>query len=355
MVPVGTITLELTHRCHRRCAFCTVPTLAAPSSTPSHELSADEISRTMRHLISATGCRRVQVSGGEPLLRSDLRAVLEALRGEGTRVSILTDGAHLDASLARDLATLGVEWVQPTLLSGEAPLHDSLRGPHAHRSVTRAIAIAAAAGLRVSVCMVLTRINCEEASRVAELAFALGASGLALSRFCPPAISNATTMALMPSPTQVRDAAQLAARTCRDLGLPLAAAVTIPPCVWDDPDRPLLRTGICSLTGPKSTVTIGPDGTVRSCTLSTEGVGNVLWDSWDVLARRLDERCFAPERSQVIPACEGCAQWQRCHGGCRMAARAAFGAGCHPDPLARVAGAPTNQPTSLLPSSSRTQ
>jgi MoaA/NifB/PqqE/SkfB family radical SAM enzyme len=166
-------------------------------------------------LIEATGCTNVQLSGGEPVLRADLLPILDGLRDVGARVSIITDAAHLDEPLARALAVRTVRSIQPTLLSGSDDVHDALRGRGAFRAVTRAIAVAASAGLEVSVCMVITRKNYHEASRVAELAFGLGARGLALSRFAPAGAAVRAFDAFMPSSDEVRGACEAAVATGR--------------------------------------------------------------------------------------------------------------------------------------------
>jgi radical SAM protein with 4Fe4S-binding SPASM domain len=336
-VPVGTITLELTHRCHRRCAFCYVPELRPVQPNTGDELTVDELATAAAALVGGTGCNNIQLSGGEPLLRPDLLTIIGRLQATGAKVSIITDGAQLDAHLADDLAALRVGPVQPTLLSGDAEIHDSLRGAGAFEATTRAIATGAAAGLEVIVCMVITKVNWAEAARVAELAFALGARGLALSRFCPAAGAAEAYAALMPDAGQVRAAAEASALACHSLKLPLATAVTIPPCVWDNPDDPPLRVGVCSLVGPRTTVTVGPDGRLRACSLSTETVGCILTDPWELLARRLWDRQLAPARAATVAACEDCGHWPRCLGGCRLSAEAIFGSLAHPDPLAPVA------------------
>lgn len=326
--PIGNITLELTYRCHRRCAFCYVA-----GSSSVRELPGHEIARLACEAVRATGCRHVQLSGGEPLLRRDILSIIARVREAGARVSIITDGAHLDPPLARSLVELGVSMVQPTLLAGSAGLHDALRGDGSFRDATRAIATAAAAGLAVSVCMVVTKRNSHEAAQVAELAFSLGARGLALSRFCPVGPARAAFTALMPDASQVRAAAAGAARACRALDLPLAAAVTIPRCVWNDPEEPPLRLGVCSLVGPKATVTIDPSGAVRTCSLSAVSVGDLLKEPWQAILPRWESALDACRAATPEP-CRGCRHVSRCLGGCRLSAMAVSDEPTGLDPLA---------------------
>jgi len=305
-----------------------------PDAVPEGELPAAQLADLVGALVRRTGCDRVQLSGGEPLLRPDLLSLVDGLRARGAKLSMITDGGPLDAAMARELAARGVGPIQPTLLAGGAELHDALRGRGAFHETTRAIATAVAAGLTVSVSMVITRRNWREAGAVADLAFALGARTLGLSRFCSAGGATAAHEALMPDAAQVYFAATAAAARCGRHGLKLASVVTIPPCAWPDPAHPPLKVGVCSLMGPRTTVTVGPDGSVRSCTLSERVVGNLRRDDWDVLAERLWEQELGPCRAAVPKRCRACAHVGRCQGGCRLSAEKVYGDLAHPDPLA---------------------
>lgn len=333
-VPIGTITLEVTRRCHRRCAFCYVAGLVAPDAVPEDELPAAELAALVGGLVKRTGCDRVQLSGGEPLLRPDLLPLVDGLRARGAKLSMITDGGPLDRELAEALAARGVGPIQPTLLAGSAELHDALRGRGAFHEATRAIATAVAAGLTVTVSMVITRENWREAGPVADLAFALGARTLGLSRFCSAGGATPAHERLMPDAAQVHFAATAAAVVCGRHGLKLASVVTIPPCAWPDPAHPPMKVGVCSLMGPRTTVTVGPDASVRSCTLSERVVGNLQRDDWEVLAERLWEREIGVCRAALPKRCRACAHVGRCQGGCRLSAEKVFGDLDHPDPLA---------------------
>jgi len=272
------------------------------------------------------------------LLRKDCVHIVEGLRKHGMKVSMLTDGGPLNVGLARALADQGLALMQPTLLAAQADLHDSLRGAGAFHETTRAIATAAATGLRITVSLVLTCRNWDQVQRVAELSFALGARGLTLSRFCPAGAAAEAFAELMPSATQVRTAVEQATAACRRLGLAFSAAITIPHCVWEEDQPPPLHSlGVCGLMGNRMAVTVGPDGAVRSCSLSSQTVGSALENSWPVLLQRLWERHFLPARKSQPTACRTCNKWERCLGGCRLSAQAMGGDFSHPDPLATMA------------------
>jgi len=333
-IPIGTITVELTHRCHRRCSFCYVS--RSPDEHPllGEELPAAELARRVGRLVEETGCRRVQLSGGEPLLRQDLLTFIDEIGRYGASVSIITDGAHLDETLVSELASRKVGPLQPTLLAGSAEGHDALRGEGGFRDATRALARGTAAGIRMITSMVVTRRNWTEAAAVAELSYALGVRTLALSRFCPLGGASKAAKELMPTPDQVRAAAEAAAPICRVLGMRLATVITIPACVWSDASKPPLMTGVCSLMGPKTTVTVGPEGSLKSCSMSQRPVGILGETPWPELADRLWEQELKPCRETVPDGCRDCPVYPTCLGGCRLSALAMGGSFTALDPLA---------------------
>ena len=337
-IPVGAITLEVTHRCVRSCAFCYAD--RAGEEERREELSARQLVRLAGMLVEETGCRNVQISGGEPLLRGDIVEIAEGVRRCGAEPSMLTDAGMLDAGLARGLKKAGVFRIQPTLLAGSPEPHDALRGKGAFAQTTRAIAEAVSAGLHVTVSMVVTRRNWKEAGKVAELCFALGAQAMAFARFCPAGEAKKARDELMPDAHEVRQAGEEAARVCRGLGLKLSAAVTVPACVWKNPKRPPFRTGVCSLVGPKTTVTLGPDGTIRSCSMSTKIAGDLKMEPFEDIAARLWERELGPLRLARPAPCSACSLFTRCLGGCRLAGMACGDGPDHPDPLITGIAAP---------------
>jgi radical SAM protein with 4Fe4S-binding SPASM domain len=88
------------------------------------------------------------------------------------------------------------------------------------------------------------------------------------------------------------------------------------------------------LVGPRTTLTMGPDGSIRSCSLSTRTVGNILTDAWDLLEQRLWQLELGPMRAAIPARCRMCEYWPRCLGGCRLSAYTVFGCLDRPDPLA---------------------
>jgi radical SAM protein with 4Fe4S-binding SPASM domain len=92
--------------------------------------------------------------------------------------------------------------------------------------------------------------------------------------------------------------------------------------------------------GPKTTVTLGPDGTIRSCSISTKIVGDLKREAFEVIAARLWERELGPLRLARPAPCGACSLFARCLGGCRLAGMACGDGFEHPDPLITGTAAP---------------
>jgi cyclic pyranopterin phosphate synthase len=90
--------LSVTEACNFRCTYC-LPD-GYRKTTPHDFLRVDEVSRLARAAVRAD-LRKIRLTGGEPSVRRDLPALIEAVSSAGTaKVALTTNGW----SLKRDLA-----------------------------------------------------------------------------------------------------------------------------------------------------------------------------------------------------------------------------------------------------------
>lgn len=135
--PVLNLRISVTQRCNLKCPYCHREGEAA---NPSTEMTADEIVRIVGIAVGL-GISRVKLTGGEPLLRSDILEIVGGIvKLRGLRdLSMTTNGTSL-ASRAKELRKMGLNRVNvsiPTLdsrtyralMSGE--LRDVLNGVRA--------------------------------------------------------------------------------------------------------------------------------------------------------------------------------------------------------------------------------
>src|SRR5262245_12273811 len=111
-------------------------------------LSFEEIERLARIFV-ALGVEKLRITGGEPLLRHDLPALIAALaRVEGVRDLTLTTNGYLLAAQARGLADAGLRRITVSLDSHDDETFGRMNGRgHGTARVLAGIEAAAAAGL----------------------------------------------------------------------------------------------------------------------------------------------------------------------------------------------------------------
>ena len=114
--------LDVTNACQLRCRHC-----CTSSGAPlEDELTTGEILDVIDQ-VHRMGIPSLVLSGGEPLLRPELDAIIDRARGLGLEVTLLTNGLLIDERRARWLVARGVR-VKISLDGATARTHDFLRG-----------------------------------------------------------------------------------------------------------------------------------------------------------------------------------------------------------------------------------
>ncbi|MBI2362221.1 MAG: GTP 3',8-cyclase MoaA [Elusimicrobia bacterium] len=111
---VDYLRLSVTDRCNFRCAYCLPPSFAG--FAPSEELLSDQELVRVVSVFAALGFRRLRITGGEPLVRPGLPALVsEFSRLPGlSDLSLSTNGSLL-AGLAVPLARAGLKRVNVSM------------------------------------------------------------------------------------------------------------------------------------------------------------------------------------------------------------------------------------------------
>lgn len=114
--------LDVTNACQLRCRHC-----CTSSGVPfPDELALGEILDLIDQ-VQGMGITHLVLSGGEPLLRPGLPAIIERARALGLEVTLLTNGLLIDPLWAGRLVEWGVR-VKISLDGATARTHDLLRG-----------------------------------------------------------------------------------------------------------------------------------------------------------------------------------------------------------------------------------
>ncbi len=158
--------LSLTDKCDLRCTYC-MPAEGLPWLPRPDLLTDDEIVRLVRIGVTALGIREVRLTGGEPLIRPGVAALVARLAAlePRPRLSVTTNAVSLDR-LAAPLAAAGLDRVNVSLDTLDPQTFKTLTRRDRHARVLAGIEAAARAGLTpVKINAVLMRgVNDHEAA-----------------------------------------------------------------------------------------------------------------------------------------------------------------------------------------------
>jgi cyclic pyranopterin phosphate synthase len=117
--------LSLTGRCTLKCAYCRAGEGLCPKRS---ELSTEEFLRIVRAM-AALGVKKVRLTGGEPMLRRDLLAIVSGIRAvQGIEEIVMTtNGQHLPGK-ARLLREAGLDRLNVSLDSLKAERYTAMTG-----------------------------------------------------------------------------------------------------------------------------------------------------------------------------------------------------------------------------------
>jgi len=167
---------QVTYRCNFRCRICSY---WKESHSPDEELSVRQFERGASNL-ARCGSLLVNLAGGEPMLRSDIAQVVEAV-ARWHFPFLTTNGWRIRPDRARRLWNAGLWGVSISIDYPDAARHDAQRGVRgAFREAVRAVEVfrdtRTAAHQRVNVMAVLTADNQDDLEGVVALAQRLGAN-----------------------------------------------------------------------------------------------------------------------------------------------------------------------------------
>lgn len=170
--PVTSLRLSVTQRCDLACDHC-----HHEGQTPSiDEMTPAEIERLV-NVASSLGVRNVKITGGEPLMRTDIADIIARISPFLKEVSLTTNGSDLDIR-SEELSRSGLARVNVSLHTLDADRYYRLCGVDQSDRVIKGIAAAVKAGLNpVKVNMVVLKGENEgEISSMIDFCSSVGAS-----------------------------------------------------------------------------------------------------------------------------------------------------------------------------------
>jgi len=146
--------ISVTDRCNLRCVYC-MPAEGVPLVPHERILSLERIAQVVQAAASL-GFDKVRLTGGEPLVRKGLPALVSMIAAiSGVKTIAMTTNATLLAPVASDLARRGLSSVNISLDTLDPDLYAAItRGGSVHDAIA-GVRAARAAGLPVKLNVVI--------------------------------------------------------------------------------------------------------------------------------------------------------------------------------------------------------
>jgi PqqA peptide cyclase len=316
---------ELTYRCPLHCPYCSNP-VRSPENV---ELDTEQWERVIREA-ATLGVLQIGFSGGEPLQRKDLEALVRIARENGLYMNLITSGLGLTESRAKQLAESGLDNIQLSFQAAEAEVADRIAGVrNAHDRKLRAVEIIRMRGIALSLNVVLHRFNIDRLGQIIDFAEQLGATRLELANTQYYGWAYRNRSILIPTRSQVDAATQVALAARRRLKGVMEVLYVLPDYFTGRP-KP------CMNGWGQTYITVNPSGFVLPCPTAWE-IPGLAFDN--VRERSLAWIWNASESfnrfrgTEWMPEpCQSCPRKEVDFGGCRCQAALLMGDPAKTDP-----------------------
>ncbi len=317
---------ETTLACNAGCRHCG----SAAGSARKQELSTEE-ARGLMSALARLGCRKVTLSGGEPLLRQDWPELAQTVRELGMAVELITNGIEVGRQVER-IAEAGFRSVSFSV-DGPEPVHDELRGvPGCLRELLRGARELKARGVRIGAVTQINRDNLHHLEAIHDLLVKEGFDGWQVQLTTPHGRAKEVD-GLCLSPEDLPELEKTLLALALKEAIFLQAADTIG---YMSAGEPRLRGGKASrkrfwgsCQAGLRLVGVTSDGTVRGCLSMSENFneGNIRERSFEEIWSDPDGFAYNRQfdKTQLQAGCKECAFGNVCRAGCTNLAMAATG------------------------------
>jgi len=316
---------ELTYQCPLHCPYCSNP-VGYPQG---QELTTDEWKRVFAEA-ARIGVLHLGLSGGEPLARRDLAALIAGAQEAGLYSNLITSAVGLEPKRLAELKEAGLDSIQISFQADDAALGDAIAGTKAHQLKLNAARFVPEAGLPLTLNVVLHRRNLDRLDSIIALAEELGAIRLELANVQYYGWGHLNQTQLMPTREQVQTAMVIASAAKERLAGKMELIYVLP-------DYYETRPKPCMQGWGRRYMTVNPVGNVLPCPNATSIPGlrfeNVREQSlawiWNESA---SFNQFRGTEWMPLP-CKECPQREIDFGGCRCQAALLTGDANATDPV----------------------
>lgn len=316
--------LELTYRCNHKCLFCSCP-WEADDSYSANEMSVTEWSKVIDTLM-AYGVSSFTLTGGEPLMRDDLRQIINAVLERGAGLNIISNGKRIDDSFLDFIAERHIS------ICISVPGIETFSEHTGIDNVDHVLNLfekTRARGIKATANIAVTKKNLPELYENIAYALIKGADYILLNRFLPGGrgLQNQEYLLSIDEINQMLDIAEEVLSKAGRYG---HVGTELPLCMIKHPEHyhHLQVSNLCAAA--KGFCVVDPSGYIKVCNHSPYRIckyteletleSNPYWVSF--------------RNRDYLPAmCKECDKKDICDGGCREAAHVYNGSIRDNDPV----------------------
>jgi pyrroloquinoline quinone biosynthesis protein E len=234
--------------------FCYNPTNFAQTTA---ELSTDDWLRVLREA-RVLGAVQLGLSGGEPLLRDDLEAIVAEAHRLGFYINLVTSGVGLTETRIAALKAAGLDHIQLSFQDSTRELNDFLSSTKTFELKSKVAALIKRHGYPMVLNVVLHRLNIDHVAEILAMAERMEADYVELANTQYYGWAWQNRGQLLPSRAQLERAERVTAEFRERVGGKMRVFFVVPDYFEKRP-KPCMN-GLGSIF-----LTITPDGTALPC------------------------------------------------------------------------------------------
>src|SRR6267154_161061 len=167
-VPTNPLALiaELTHRCPLHCVYCSNP---LELQNRANELTTETWSRVFKEA-AELGVLQADLTGGEPLARTDVLESVRAARNAGLYVNLITSGMPLDEARLAKLIEAGLDHLHLSFQGATEEIAAEISGTKSHAQKLRVLDWLKRVRVAVTLNFVIHRNNIDQIEQMLALA-----------------------------------------------------------------------------------------------------------------------------------------------------------------------------------------
>ena len=323
--PIGVL-VELTHRCPLGCPHCSNP-LAL--ERPAAELDTQTWKRVFSEA-AALGALHVHLSGGEPTARRDIAELIRSAAEAGLYSNLITSGVGVSEKLMGQMVEAGLDHAQLSFQGADKATNDRLgHYDGAWEKKLAFAAMAARAGLPLTINAVISRANLHQVGQFIDLSIELGARRLEVAHAQYYGWALLNRAALMPPKKETMEAIALVEKARERLKGKLVIDMVVPDYYARYP-KP------CAGGWGRVAINVSPSGKALPCHAAESIPGLEFWNVGDRSLAEIwrDSPAFNAFRGTewMREPCRSCERRTIDWGGCRCQALALAGDASATDP-----------------------